>query len=38
MASKREQFTLQFTADTSQAKKSLQDLSNTLNKITNLNY
>ena len=38
MAGNRQQFTLQFNADTSQAKKAVQELSATLNKITHLNY
>jgi hypothetical protein len=33
MASKREQFTLQFTADTSQVKQSMQDLANSFDKL-----
>lgn len=38
MAGNRQQFTLQFNADTSQVKKAVQELSATLNKITHLNY
>ena len=38
MASKKEQFTLQFNADTTQAKKALQDLNNSLNAMTRLQH